>query len=134
MAEKDESSASSKQSTSNVEQLEGATGAGVHLSKKRKSKKRHRKSSRSMRARKDDVPACETVEKVTAKSGNETSQSEWLNEVGAAPSTWQSFVGFVNQYKYPLMASVVLAGVLVYVSVKKTRMASKCPFTGKKTA
>ena len=74
------------------------------------------------------------------KSGNETSQSEWLNDIlqedaPKPPSRWQSIVGFMDNYKYPIMASVVLAGVLVYFSVRKTaRAGAKCPFTGKTSA
>ncbi|EGT51599.1 hypothetical protein CAEBREN_22712 [Caenorhabditis brenneri] len=147
MAEKEGSSTSSKRSEiSNgsggsargaADELEGATGTGVPMRKKSKKRREKKSSKVNSKSRKDDVPACETVEKVSMKSGNETSQSEWLNEIvpqPPAPSRWQSIVGFIDNYKYPIMASVVLAGVLVYVSVRKTRMATRCPFTGKKSA
>ncbi|EFP06223.1 hypothetical protein CRE_06747 [Caenorhabditis remanei] len=85
MTDKEESKKSARSLVSSSsggegDELEGASGTAVRMRKK--SKKRAKKSSKTnSKTRKDDVPACDTVEKVSMKSGNETSQSEWLNDI-----------------------------------------------------
>ncbi|CAO4371875.1 unnamed protein product [Caenorhabditis nigoni] len=144
MSENQESDKSkvSNGSSSGRDELEGGgTGTAVRIKQKR-SKKRNRKSSKSgSKSRKDDVPKCETVEKVSTKSANnETSQSEWLDEIvpensGNSGNSGKksNFFEFFDSYKFPILftsSAILAAGILVYFAVKKTSPkvgGAKCP-------
>ncbi|PIC40480.1 hypothetical protein B9Z55_011808 [Caenorhabditis nigoni] len=135
--ESDKSKVSNGSSSGGDELEGGGTGTVVRIKQKR-SKKRNRKSSKSgSKSRKDDVPKCETVEKVSTKSANnETSQSEWLDEIvpeNSGNSKKYNFFEFLDSYKFPILftsSAILAAGILVYFAVKKSSSkvgGAKCP-------
>ncbi|CAB3403255.1 unnamed protein product [Caenorhabditis bovis] len=99
------------------------------LLRSKKTKKRPRTR------RKSDIPDCKTVDKCSAKSNDELSQNEWLNDLikdDRPPSICGGIKKFLCQYKYQIIGGIAIVGLVAFFAMKKGCGTKRCPFTGKK--
>ncbi|CAD6185652.1 unnamed protein product [Caenorhabditis auriculariae] len=85
------------------------------------------KLAKLRKQRKNDIPDVKTIEGESFHTVSETSQSEWLDELGKNDDGcyWKNLFKSLSHYKYQIMIIALLAGSVTFIATRRRSLTSR---------